>query len=109
MSRLFDLPFHGPPCKQCGGTEWRTVSVPTFRVEECTACQATRAVTDSRPVHDTVVYVVVESWGHPLYVRPVNVFVHRDDAERDAEARTKQARLDREYQVQYLVEQFPVN
>lgn len=109
MSRLPNLPFHGPPCKQCGGTEWQTISVPTFRVEECTGCRATRAVTDWRPAQDTTVYLVVESWGHPLYVRPVDVFFNQAEAERDAEVRTSQARREREYQVQYLVEAFRVN
>jgi hypothetical protein len=60
--------YKAQPCTECGGTTWRKISVPVFRVEECLKCHTQRTTTDigaalDRQVPIFVVYIVVECWG----------------------------------------------
>ena len=100
--------YKAPPCTRCGGTTWRKISVPVFRVEECLKCRTQRTTTDVgaggehlAPI--CVVYIVVESWGSSAG-DIVGVYSSRAAAEKVAEAKHDPNRPG----VRYVVEAYEV-
>jgi len=98
--------YAGPPCKECGGKNWKKISIPLFRVEECMTCHQTRTTTDvgAEQPPGSVVYIVVESWGSLPYGEIVGVFSNREAAEQEAALRGTAARP----AIQYLVSRYEV-
>lgn len=96
-------PFPGPPCTRCGGTLWRNLAMPVFRVDECVRCRTTRASTDSGTRRDTTavptVFVVRDLWAGV-----VGVYASRELANQAVESRLRmQGPANR-----YVVESFEV-
>jgi hypothetical protein len=96
------------PCTRCGGTKWRKISVPVFRVEECLKCRTQRTTTDigaaiEHQVPIFVVYIVIESWGSSAG-DIVGVYSSREAAEKVAEAKRNPDRPG----VRYAVEAYEV-
>lgn len=103
--------YEGPACQRCGGTRWKRLMIPVFRVEECLTCHANRSTTDVgvgvEQVPVSVVYVVTEYWGIVGAVGEiVGVFSSQAAAEREAEQRTASA--ERPSHIQYLVKSYEV-
>jgi hypothetical protein len=103
--------YEGQACDRCGGTRWKRLAMPVFRVEECLTCHANRTTTDLgagiERVPVSVVYVVTEYWGILRAIGEiVGVFNSQAAAEREAERRT--AAADRPPHIQYQVNSYEV-
>jgi hypothetical protein len=100
--------YPGPPCKHCGGTIWKRISMPVFRVEECIKCHTNRTTTDpgvgAEHPPGSVVYIVVEAWGSLPYGDVIGVFSSQAGAEQEAARRTDPARP----MIKYLVKRYEV-
>ena len=99
--------YQAPPCNHCGGTRWKKISVPIFRLEECLKCHANRTTTDVAVGPDqapvSVVYLVVESWGAAFF-GVIGVFSSEAGAEQEAARRRDPHRPD----IRFLVQRFAV-
>ena len=100
--------YKAPACDRCGGTKWRKINMPVFRVEECLKCHTQRTTTDvSAATEDQVpvfvVHIVVECWGTAAG-DIVGVYANRGTAEGVAEARHDPNRPG----VRYVVETYEV-
>jgi hypothetical protein len=100
--------YKARPCDRCGGTSWRKVSVPVFRVEECLKCHTQRTTTDfgaavEGQIPVFVVYIVVECWGTAAG-DIVGVYANRATADQVAEAKHDPDRPG----VRYVVETYEV-
>ena len=108
--RMTDLGgYESRACEKCGGTRWRKLTVPVFRVEECLTCHANRTTTDLgagvNHVPVSVVYIVTEYWGILRTVGDiVAVFASESAAEQEAERRRAAGRGPAG--VQYLVKSY---
>ena len=100
--------YLGPPCRHCGGTTWKRIAMPVFRVEECMKCHTNRTTTDPAAGTEhppgSVVYLVIEAWGSLPYGDVVGVFSSQAAAEQEAALRTDPARPT----THYLVKRYEV-
>lgn len=96
--------FPGPPCTRCGGTLWRNLTMPVFRVDECVRCHSTRASTDSGSVRGDSAAVPTVFVVRDLWAGVIGVYASRELADRAIESRQRmQGPANR-----YVVESFEV-
>jgi hypothetical protein len=91
------------PCRKCGGTRFRHVSAPMFRVEACVQCGVHRATT-APPLGGTTVHIVLAHWGNGGK-EIIGVFASREAAEAEA---AKLKRSHRARAADYVVHDFEV-